>query len=268
LTSECSIPSETVYFGRGIELNVVLYLGDTVTFDCTDFGLSPSDGFWNYGYDEECIDVVPKADGTVSVTAKALSTESDTTQPFIWFEPTEEFYKNYPYYTFWITFTIYKNNPHTTKANFRVETAQYEPIYYCGPADKSNLSSIACRYWAYPKGTIFNRDTAYTNLSYISHVIDYLHIYPDSSFPVDTSDLEGDGYIKINKIDKYFTIEDVTHADYIHTESIDYGSGIITALRAMTDASQNVVTTVKITSNIDGRSVYFDFETRYADWDY
>lgn len=225
-------------------VDIVLYVGESLSLDLKDFGCDPEEYIWLIE-SNSYIAVSTSEDGVCTLTAKKpvvnygigeIGTHEIALADTVTF-----------------TISIYEKKPTNWGANFHVAT-DYEPVYY--------TNGEYGVWWATEKGTKFDGNNNVPAKSEFGLNADFIRVYPDSSLGIPASDMEN-GYIKDEAVGKYFDFSCILNEytnRYIH---VGPNGGIGMPCVDFTSSTCNHKATITVTSKKDGRSCSIDLACLY-----
>lgn len=234
-------------YARFVDLNLTLYVGETVTIDLACFGDAVPAEDWFLMDKDDVVSAKNNGDGTITLTALGIGNAWVASA-----EPANTVAESYN-----VTVNIYGKRPSSfDKASFKVDTDYDQTIY----SKNENNGKVAPSYcsWGMPKGaTKFNEDSAIRNVQIA------ILIQPSAADKVANNDLDNSGRVKPEALYKYFRFENLSGGNAV----VQIGnSGMASAVKVLDSSAGNQVDTIKITSIATGQSVYIDFALKYAEF--
>lgn len=230
---------------RMISLDLILYVGDSVTLNLNDYGYNTKSNYWLISEGENYISTSESGEGLCTI--KALN-------PVAYYEAGGiGYHETNTHDDLVINITIYEKKPSNWNANFHIST-DYEPVYY--------TNGTLGTWWVTEKGVKFNGSNGVPAKSEFGMNADYIRIYPDSSMGIPSSDIEN-GYIKDEAVGKYFDFS--CNLEEYNNRRINVGptGGIETPCVDFTSSDCDHKATITVTSKKDGRSCSIDIACLY-----
>lgn len=230
---------------RMISLNIVLYVGDSITLNLCDYGYNTEQNYWYIDEGQGYISSNDNSDGICTI--KALKPVSAFCIGGIGYRETNT------HDDLTLNVTIYEKKPTSWTANFHVAT-DYEPVYYTNGAYGT--------WWVTEKGVKFNGTNSKPANSEFGMNADFIRIYPDSSMGIPSSDMEN-GYIKDEAVEKYFTFSNNLSGYNNRRITVGPNGGIGMPCVDFTSSACDHKATITVTSKKDGRSCSIDLACIY-----
>ena len=226
---------------RVVNLNVPMYVGDTVKLDCADLGYPSDDVVWFVYRNPEGITASGHKSRICTITAVSPTSGYDVAELII--SNVDEEYEE----KLILNVIVYDKKPSSMEADFTL-TTDFEPIYYC-------KGETCVRT---PKGVTYNGSNG-EEMDWHNY-IDYINIKPKANSSIPKSTIGSDGYVLAEKVKEYYSITTNDAADW--SLSMEANGGI--AVRVPNSGTSiDKVVTVTVTSIKDGRSCSIDLMVRY-----
>lgn len=233
---------------REVLVNFEMYVGDTVSFDCRDFGLTPDNSEWWASENGEFAATIN--DGVI--TMKALKATRDS-----W--PASLDLKASKYMYVLLNVNVYASRPADT-LQFSVDT-EFDRTYY--------VSKTSREGWTVDKDEPFDKSTA--NHFKDASVIDSIYIYPDKSMNIPSSKLSSKGYIEPEYVSEYFVFVNEGENNQLKTNPVDRIYPIVISvqggisLKNLDTIGNGIVSTILIKSLKDGSTAAIDIGVKFAE---
>ena len=224
-------------------VDIVMYVGDTITLNVADFGRNAGDEYWYLDDETNYISVENNESRVCTIKAQKPVSGFDV----------GSISSNASADKMSLRVTIYEKRPSNWNANFHIST-DYEPVYY--------TNGTLGTWWVTEKGVKFNGSNGAPAKSEFGMNADYIRIYPDSSMGIPSSDIEN-GYIKDEAVGKYF--DSSCNLEEYNNRRINVGptGGIETPCVDFTSSNCDHKATITVTSKKDGRSCSIDIACIY-----
>ena len=224
-------------------VDIVMYVGDTITLNVADFGRNAGDEYWYLDDETNYISVENNESRVCTIKAQKPVSGFDV----------GSISSNASADKMSLRVTIYEKRPSNWNANFHIST-DYEPVYY--------TNGTLGTWWVTEKGVKFNGSNGAPAKSEFGMNADYIRIYPDSSMGIPSSDIEN-GYIKDEAVGKYFDFS--CNLEEYNNRRINVGptGGIETPCVDFTSSNCDHKATITVTSKKDGRSCSIDIACIY-----
>lgn len=245
LRSTYVVLNEGRSFRRDIEIAFEMYVGETVSFDCRDFGVTPENSEWlDFGRGNFAVTI---HNGVV--TLKALKPTYNAEPACL---DTDDAFAT-------LRVNTYASRPSDT-LNFSIDT-EFDRTYY--------VSKTSGESWTVGKGEPFDKTTA--NHSKNADVIDSIYIYPTASMNIPASKLTPKGYIDPEYVSEYFVfINEGKNAqlkanpgDRIYPVVISVQGGI--SFRDFDSIGDGITSTILVKSLKDGSTAAIDIGVKCAE---
>lgn len=230
---------------RNVDIAFEVYVGETVSFDCRDFGATPENSEW---FDFERGDFsVSIRDGVI--TLKALKPAYNSEPACLDIGKTGIV----------LQANVYASRPSDT-LNFSIDT-EFDRTYY--------VSKTSGESWTVGKGEPFDKTTA--NHSKNADVIDSIYIYPTASMNIPASKLTPKGYIDPEYVSEYFVFINegenahlkATPGNRIYPIIISVQGGI--SFRDFDSIGDGITSTILVKSLKDGSTAAIDIGVKCAE---